>query len=47
MPINKAQKALSERKDEVERSLHAGNYDRAAAAARVLEMTFIAIPYAG
>ena len=43
VPINKAQKALSERKDEVERSLHAANYDRAVAAARVLEMTFIAI----
>lgn len=43
VPINKAQKALSERVDEVERNLHVGNFDRAISAARALEMTFIGI----
>lgn len=43
VPINKAQKALAERKAEIDRGLHAGNYDRAVSAARLLGMPFIAI----
>lgn len=43
VPINKAQKAISERVEEVDRGLHVGNYDRAVSAARLLEMPFIAI----
>lgn len=43
VPINKAQKALAERKDEVARAFHVGNFDRAVSAAKVLDMTFMAI----
>ncbi|MDW7672987.1 MAG: Nif3-like dinuclear metal center hexameric protein [Bacillota bacterium] len=43
VPINKAQKALADRKDEVDRASHVGNYDRALSAAKLLEMPFIAI----
>lgn len=43
VPINRAQKALEERKGEVERASHVGNFDRAVSAARILDMTFIAI----
>lgn len=43
VPINKAQKALKERMDQVERSYHVGNYDRAVSAAKVLGMPFIGI----
>ncbi|MDH7479496.1 MAG: hypothetical protein QHH02_05755 [Syntrophomonadaceae bacterium] len=43
VPINKAQKALADRREEVERSYHVTNYDRAVAAARLLEMPFVAI----
>jgi hypothetical protein len=43
VPINKAQKALEERKGEVDRGLHVGNYDRAVSAAKLLGMPFIAI----
>lgn len=43
VPINKAQKALKEKMDEVERMLHVDNYDRAASAARLLGMPFMNI----
>ncbi|WP_429158640.1 hypothetical protein [Desulfitispora alkaliphila] len=43
VPINKAQKVLSKRIDEVDRGLHVANYDRAVSAAKLLEMPFIAI----
>lgn len=43
VPINKAEKALAARKDEVERNLHVGNFDRAVSAAKALDMTFIGI----
>ncbi|SCY18350.1 Nif3-like dinuclear metal center hexameric protein [Alkaliphilus peptidifermentans] len=43
VPINKAQKALSEKKGEVERALHVSNYDRAVSAAKLLKMPFIGI----
>ena len=43
VPINKAQKVLEEKKEEVDRNLHVSNYDRAVSAARLLEMTFISI----
>ncbi|NLL18238.1 MAG: hypothetical protein GX262_04325 [Clostridia bacterium] len=43
VPINRAQKALEERKGEVERASHVGNFDRAVSAARALNMTFIGI----
>lgn len=43
VPINRAQKALEERKGEVERASHVGNFDRAVSAARALNMTLIGI----
>ncbi|MFZ5753975.1 MAG: hypothetical protein ACOY3J_07010 [Bacillota bacterium] len=43
VPINKAQKVLSERKEQVERNLHVSNYNRAVSAARLLGMSFVAI----
>lgn len=43
IPINKAQKILSERKEQVERSLHISNYDRAVTTARLLGMPFVSI----
>ncbi|KAB3534068.1 hypothetical protein F8154_09895 [Alkaliphilus pronyensis] len=43
IPINKAQKALSERKGEIERALHVSNYDRAVSAAKLMKMPFMAI----
>lgn len=43
VPINKAQKAIRERIEEVGRALHVSNYDRAASAARVLEMPFVGV----
>jgi hypothetical protein len=43
VPINKAQKALKEKMDEVERTLHVTNYDRAVSAAKLLGMPFMNI----
>ncbi|MBM7615389.1 Nif3-like dinuclear metal center hexameric protein [Alkaliphilus hydrothermalis] len=43
VPINKAQKALCEKKGQVERALHVSNYDRSASAARLLNMPFMGI----
>ncbi len=43
VPINKAQKALAEQVDKVERNLHVSNYDRAVSAAKVLGMPFMGI----
>lgn len=43
IPINKAQKALAERKAVVDRGMHVNNYDRAVSAARLLGIPFIAI----
>ena len=43
VPINRAEKALAERKEQVDRNLHVSNYDRAAHAARLLNMPFLAI----
>lgn len=43
VPINKAQKALSDQKGKVERSLHVTNYDRAVTAAKLLKMPFMGI----
>ena len=43
VPINKAQKVLAERKGQVDRGMHVTNYDRAAHAAKMLKMPFIAI----
>jgi len=43
VPINKAQKALKERMEQVDINLHVSNYDRAVSAAKVLGMPFIAI----
>lgn len=43
VPINKAQKALAERKGVVDRGMHVSNYDRAASAARLLGVPFIGI----
>lgn len=43
VPINKAQKVLSERKEQVERNLHVSNYDRAVTAARLLGLPFVGI----
>lgn len=43
VPINKAQKALSERMGQVERGLHVSNYDRAVSAARLLKMPFMGV----
>ncbi|WP_089285624.1 Nif3-like dinuclear metal center hexameric protein [Anaerovirgula multivorans] len=43
VPINKAQKALGEKKGEVERMLHVSNYDRAVSAAKLLNMPFMGV----
>ncbi|WP_350342943.1 hypothetical protein PRVXT_002212 [Proteinivorax tanatarense] len=43
LPINKAQKAVSETKDQVERRLHVANYDRVASAAKLLKMPFMVV----
>lgn len=43
VPVNKAQKMLREQVGKVERSLHVTNYDRAASAARLLNMPFMGI----
>lgn len=43
VPINKAQKALSEKKGEVERGLHVSNYDRVVSAAKLLKMPFMGV----
>lgn len=43
VPINKAQKALQEKKGQVERGLHVSNYDRAVSAAKLLKMPFMAV----
>jgi putative NIF3 family GTP cyclohydrolase 1 type 2 len=43
VPINKAQKAIKERIEEVGRALHVTNYDRAASAARLLGMPFVGV----
>lgn len=43
VPINKAQKALAKRKEQVDRASHVGNYDRALSAAKLLGMPFVAI----
>lgn len=43
VPINKAQKALSEKKAEIERGFHVTNYDRAVSAAKLLDIPFIGI----
>jgi putative NIF3 family GTP cyclohydrolase 1 type 2 len=41
--INKAQKAIAERIEQVGRGLHVTNYDRVTSAARVLEMPFMGV----
>lgn len=43
VPINKAQKALAEKKGEIERALHVSNYDRAVSAAKLLKMPFMGV----
>ncbi len=43
VPINKAQKALKNRMDEVDRGLHVTNYDRVTSAAKALKMPLVAI----
>jgi putative NIF3 family GTP cyclohydrolase 1 type 2 len=43
VPINKAQKVLAERKEQVDRNMHVTNYDKAATAAKLLNMPFIGI----
>lgn len=43
IPINKAQKALQERVEQVSRAHHVGNYDRVMSAAKLLGMPFITI----
>jgi len=43
VPVNKAQKALQERVEQVHRAHHVGNYDRVASAARLLGMPFVTI----
>ena len=43
VPINKAQKALAEKKGQIERALHVSNYDRAVSAAKLLKMPFMGI----
>lgn len=43
VPINKAQKALKERMEEVGRAHHVTNYDRAVSAAKVLGIPFMVI----
>jgi putative NIF3 family GTP cyclohydrolase 1 type 2 len=43
VPINKAEKMLKERVEQVERAHHVGNYDRVASAARLLGIPFVTI----
>lgn len=43
IPINQAQKALAKKVGQVERSGHAGNYDQAWSAARLLHMPLVSI----
>lgn len=43
VPINKAQKILRERIEQVSRAHHVGNYDRVASAARLLGLPFLTI----
>ncbi len=43
VPINKAEKALSKRKNIVERSMHVANYNKAVNAAELLDMGFMSI----
>ena len=43
VPINKAQKVLGQRKEQVDRNLHVSNYNRAVSAARLLGLSFVAI----
>lgn len=43
VPINKAQKAVSEKKGQVERALHVSNYDRAVSGAKLLKMPFMGV----
>lgn len=43
VPINRAQKALAKRKDEVALGTHVSNYDRSSSAARLLEIPFMNI----
>lgn len=43
VPINKAQKVIAERKEQVDRNLHVSNYDRAVTAARLLKIPLVAI----
>lgn len=43
VPINKAQKVLAKRKEQVERNLHVTNYNRAVTAAHLLGLPFVGI----
>ena len=43
VPVNKAQKVLKEKMEEVERTLHVSNYDRAVSAAKLLGMAYMNI----
>jgi putative NIF3 family GTP cyclohydrolase 1 type 2 len=43
IPINKAQKVLAERKEEVDRLRHVENYDRAVSAAKLLNMPYLVL----
>lgn len=43
VPVNKAQKALKSRMEEVDRGLHVANYDRVTSAAKALKMPLVAI----
>ncbi len=43
VPVNKAQKALKEKKERVERSQHMSNYDRVASAAKLTNTPFMNI----
>lgn len=43
VPVNKAQKALKPRMEEVDRGLHVANYDRVTSAAKALKMPLVAI----
>lgn len=43
VPINKAQKALQERVEQVSRAYHVANYDRVMSAAKLLGMPFVTI----
>lgn len=43
IPVNRAQKALRKKQSSVERGSHAGNYDRTASAAKLLDMPYMNI----